>query len=294
MRKKLLFVLAFLSAMGGLFLSGCMRNREQATQPDSVVEQYLETVASSDYIMHALGGMEGKYSYTNSIDALVANYAEGYRLFEVDVSFTSDEQLVLAHSSDDLWTKKDWEQRLGQPYDKDHPDADYDTFMSFLIQGKFRATSFAELLDFMETHDDMFVMIDIGNRSYERTVKIYSAIVDAAQGREGVLQHMIAGGHTTEMISAVKETYAFPILNLYFADEGSREETLRDVKDFADYCEDHQILSFSTASSTYTEADAAIFRGRDLICYVFTTNDEAEAQRLFDLGADVVGTDFLR
>jgi glycerophosphoryl diester phosphodiesterase len=96
------------------------------------------------------------------------------------------------------------------------------------------------------------------------------------------------------MISAVKETYAFPILNLYFADEDSREETLRDVKDFADYCEDNQILSFSTASSTYTEADAAIFRGRDLICYVFTTNDEAEAQRLFDLGADVVGTDFLR
>ena len=59
-------------------------------------------MADNRYIMHALGGMDGKYSYTNSIDALERTYAEGYRLFEVDVSFTSDNKLVLAHSTNNI------------------------------------------------------------------------------------------------------------------------------------------------------------------------------------------------
>ena len=116
-----------------------------------VINKYLETVSQETYIMHALGGMEEKYTYTNSIDALKETYNEGYRLFEVDISFTSDNQLVCAHSSNgtglkdnqkNIWSKKDWTKRLGQKYDKNHPLATYDEFMNFKIQGKFRATSF--------------------------------------------------------------------------------------------------------------------------------------------------------
>jgi glycerophosphoryl diester phosphodiesterase len=59
---------------------------------------------------------------------------------------------------------------------------------------------------------------------------------------------------------------------------------------FISYCKEHDILSFSIPADRFLEELA----DSDLISYVFTTNDEAEAQRLFDLGADVVGTDFLR
>ena len=75
----------------------------------NIITQYIDVVEDEKYILHALGGMEGQYTYINSIDCLEENYASGYRLFEVDVSFTSDGKLVLAHSTDhNVWSKADW------------------------------------------------------------------------------------------------------------------------------------------------------------------------------------------
>lgn len=264
-----------------------------------VVEQYLDTVSNSRYIMHALGGVDGTYSYTNSIDALEASYAEGARLFEVDISFTSDEQLVLAHSTTktalsegeaNTWAKNDWEKRLGQPYDPDKPLASFDEFMGFTIQGRFKATSFAELLDFMEAHDDMFVMLDVGNRSFKATKKIYQAIVEAVGDRESILWHFIVGGHSTAAMNAVLEVYDFPIRNLYFSEDSKREEMLQKPEDFLQYCGEHGIQSFSVSCDRFIpELDIP-----DIISYVFTTDDEAEAKALFETGANIVGTNFLR
>lgn len=286
-----LFFLSLCSVLCLLSTFGCSKTTSQSS---TLLKQYRSTVADNRYIMHALGGMDGKYSYTNSIDALERTYAEGYRLFEVDVSFTSDNKLVLAHSTNNIWKKADWEQRLGQTYYEGRTIPTYEEFMNFTIQGKFKATSFDELLDFMETHDDMFVMIDGNKRSYEDTVSFYTAIVDSAQGREDVLQHMIVGGQTTDMIDAVRAVYDFPLVNLYYDSDEKREKIIQDPEDFIQYCSDHQILSFSAAADTYTKEVSDILGNSDLISYVFTVNDEAQAQELFDRKTDIVGTDFLR
>lgn len=253
--------------------------------------------------------MEGIYSYTNSIDALEANYAEGCRLFEVDLSFTSDKQLVLAHShndayagaadtlEDNVWTRADWTKKLGLPYDPEHPLASYEEFMGFTIQGKFRATSFADLVAFVREHGDVFIMLDVGSRSRQATKEIYQAIVDGAERDDAVLQHFIVGGHTAAMIEAVKEVYPFRIINLYLADEEFRRENdpeWLDIGAFADYCEEQGISSYSVAANRFLPDEARLLGERGLISYVFTCNDEEEAARLREAGATVVGTDFLR
>jgi len=51
-------------------------------------------------IAHAGGELHG-LTYTNSIEALEINYAKGFRAFEIDLSWTADEQLVCLH---------DWEE----------------------------------------------------------------------------------------------------------------------------------------------------------------------------------------
>ena len=51
------------------------------------------------YIAHALGGVGGK-TYTNSIQAFEHNYNKGFKVFEVDLDFTSDDELIAWHSFD--------------------------------------------------------------------------------------------------------------------------------------------------------------------------------------------------
>ncbi|MGI9552859.1 MAG: sulfatase-like hydrolase/transferase [Aurantibacter sp.] len=48
------------------------------------------------YIAHAGGQIDG-IKYTNSLEALTYNYAQGFRLFELDISETSDGTFVAAH-----------------------------------------------------------------------------------------------------------------------------------------------------------------------------------------------------
>lgn len=48
------------------------------------------------FIAHALGGIDGK-KYTNSLEALNEGYDNGIKLFEVDLSMTSDNVMVARH-----------------------------------------------------------------------------------------------------------------------------------------------------------------------------------------------------
>ncbi len=50
-------------------------------------------------IAHAGGGYDNR-NYTNSIEALNHNYARGFRLFEIDFIWTSDDHLVCLHDWD--------------------------------------------------------------------------------------------------------------------------------------------------------------------------------------------------
>ena len=293
--------------------------------PRSYAERYRKTVESQKYIIHALGGMNGTDKYINSIDPLRLIYAEGYRLFEADVSFTSDGKLVLAHSGrDNIWTKSDWEDRLGQdfPFESESGSesesvtaydkhlCSYDTFMNFKIQKKYKATSFKELVIFMAEHDDMFVMIDGGERSYQDTKTFYSAILEETREAldelyiestsseennmlDDVLGRMVVGGQTIEMLNAVKEVYDFPLINFYYNSNDKREGELCKPIDFIHYCDDNGVSSFSVSKDVYDQITAEELEKSTLMSFVFTVNDPAEEARIKAYGADIIGTDFL-
>lgn len=265
----------------------------------SVERCYLRTVKRNRYIMHALGGVEKTYSYTNSVDALALSYQEGYRLFEVDVNYTLDGKLVLVHG----WKKKDYNERIGMENcnqkilkkEKMYIPS-YKNYMKFRIQGHFQASDFAGLLRFMKTHKDMYVMLDIGSKNYEETVKIYSDIVETAkkEDAEKVLKRLIVGGHTREMMDAVRSVYDFRLFNFYFAKDEKREAEVFTPEDFILYCKENHFQSFSIDSGVFTDEIAEKMKNSGLIIYVFAINDEEVAQQFLEKGATVIGTDFLR
>ena len=57
---------------------------------------HRESLGENHLIAHALGGIGGK-PYSNSLEAFIENYNKGIRIFEVDLSITSDGYVVCRH-----------------------------------------------------------------------------------------------------------------------------------------------------------------------------------------------------
>lgn len=249
--------------------------------------KYKSFIKKQDYVAHALGGIDG-FAYTDSKEALENSYNNGFRLFEVDVKLTSDEKLVCVHG----WSKSDYEKRLGWEYNEDNAVMDYDTFMSSKIRGQYTTMSFKDLAEFIEENNDIYIMIDIGSKSYEETKKIYTKIVEDCNNNSKILQRLIVGGHTKSMIKAVKECYNFKLINLYWANDDKREESIKTKEKFVKYCKNNGISSLSISTDNYTDEFGEYMKKNNMIVYVFTENDEDKATQILQ-NADLVGTDFI-
>ena len=281
-----------------ILLCSCGQKAEQAalTQslPDSTPDSFLQTLDEQDYIAHALGGIDG-HSYTNSLEALWRSYEGGARLFEADIHLTSDGKAVLVHG----FAKNDYLKRIGAEY---YPEEgieaggeylpSFDEFMAFEIQGQYQPLDFSMLADFIRAHNDMYVLVDIWTQDYDGTKKTYTAICEACGYDAKVLDHLIAGGHTKEMIYAVENVYSFKHLNLYYSDEIIDDSFTTDG--FIAFCSDWGIESYSIADDSFTADLFERLREGGLISYVFTVNDPERARVLLACGVDAVGSDFIR
>ena len=134
-------------------------------------------------------------------------------------------------------------------------------------------------------------MIDIGRKSYEETKKIYTEILNTTQDKN-ILNRMITGGHTKDMIKAEKELYNFKLINLYRSGE-KLEKSLNTKEKFAKYCTENNITSLSMSTQNYSKELVHFMKEKGLIVYVFTENNEEKANEMLKNGVDVVGTDFL-
>ncbi len=104
-------------------------------------------------IAHAGGGWHGM-AYLNSLEVLSHNYALGHRVFELDFSWTSDDQLVLIH---------DWENTWQSLFPQaDHGTIpDLDTFLHSTMKHGQTPLDLARLRDWMSAHPDAFIVTDI-------------------------------------------------------------------------------------------------------------------------------------
>lgn len=98
-------------------------------------------------IAHALG--DSRPDEMNTLAAFRRSYAEGFRLLEVDISVTRDNRLICRH---------------------DTPDSDEDsfTFSDFVAEnrrlGKKDNCTFADLVQAVRMHPDVYVILDVKNR----------------------------------------------------------------------------------------------------------------------------------
>ena len=230
------------------------------------------------YIAHALGGINGE-TYTNSPDALLLNYALGHRVFEVDLTLTDDNHLVLAHDP------PAWSQPTA-----DQPQAfTRANFLSHLISDQYHSADLTQLLRLMQKYPDFYVVTD-SKASDEPTVRRqFEVLVQTAADLDPTLldRFIIQIYHPT-MLDWIMSIHPWRsvILTLYNYPDWTPENVL----DFATTSG----VKFITMWDNWVTADIMqLWQPAGIQVAAHTVNDLNSDQALRKLGVSVIYTDFL-
>jgi len=116
------------------------------------------------FIAHAGGGID-RQTYTNSLEALNSNYDKGFRYFELDFSWTSDDELVAIH---------DWNYFLRRRLDvtDEVKILTNEEFSKLKTRGKLTQLNLEDVLKWARMKGDAFIVTDVKNENIRALTKI--------------------------------------------------------------------------------------------------------------------------
>lgn len=220
------------------------------------------------YIAHAGGGILG-HTYTNSYEALLLNYHLDHRLFEFDFSLTGDDNTILTHDSTATPTS--------------------DNFNSTLIQDKFRPLSLDQLIKFLYSHPDAYIITDTKATDEPTTRLLLEQIRSAATDLDlSILDRFIIQIYHPDMLAWAMDIHPWKsiIYTLYQDPDWTPESVLA----FAEKTGVKYITLFDTIATPET---LKLWQAAGLLIGVHTINDLTSAQHFLDLGATNIYTDYL-
>ncbi len=271
-------------------------------QYESQIEHLTTPMTKEElaYIAHAMGGIDG-FVYTNSIEAFKANYDKGYRLFEVDLLFTSDDVLVARHE----WTETDYERFEQLDFidlteiemnEREEYVPTLEQFLSMKINGQYTPMTFDDLLQLMQEYPDTIFITDTKWSDDESVEKAFTAIVEQTKKvDESLLSRIIPQLYTIEMFDIIEDINEFEqyVYTMY-------QEVQRSNYDVIEFINEHDKIVFVTmpqflASVWGTPRFDLIVQLQYLKKPLFfhTINDEFILEELLNYGASGVYTDEL-
>lgn len=232
------------------------------------------------FIAHALGGIDGN-TYTNSLEAFEQSYASGYRIFEIDLSFPDTGYTLIACHDRDQWIEKA------------NADTDavfsYENFMSSALCGQYTPLDYRDVIDLMAAYPDVYIVTDTKYMDKVSILLQFSQLVRYAQSvDESVLSRLIPQIYNENMLIPVMSVYPFSSVIYTLYQSGS---TLDEAIDF---CGKSGIRFLTMPDYWLNDQNCStLSRHPELITAVHTVNDAQAAQGLFELGIDLLYTDFL-
>jgi glycerophosphoryl diester phosphodiesterase len=259
----LLTTLASLAASIGM---GCNKHTAHRHYGSAV-----PSVPVPKYIAHAGGGI-GKMSYTNSRDALDANYRRGHRCFEIDLNWTSDDKLVLIH---------DWQGAFRGlfPKGKTASVPTLDEFLRMRMEGGLTPMSFSELVDWLREHPGASIVTDVKDDNLRALRKIAEEYPD-------VIERIIPQIYAFEEYDPVWDVgYRNIILTLY-------------VKNYPDdrvlaFAEGHRPFGVTMWAERAMGPLPKELGRMKIPAFAHTVNSPAEQKKLEANGVSGIYTDFL-
>lgn len=275
-RIRLLLLSAEL-IFSAIFLWGQEPSQALAKTPEFSWSNY-------EIVVHALGGI-GDKTYLNSKESFLSSYKMGCRLFEVDLTKTSDGVWVCRHS---------WNQSLGQWKGEKKQVLSSEEFLSRPLYGKYTPMTLKDLMILLKEYPDAFVMLDSKQysvRNYQRTLEDYADYLEIAQdaGVSEVAGQLIPEIYNQVMFSGTALLYEFPayIYSLW------QEYSIEEIREIASFCEEKKILAATVYCEYWSEEIQDIFAQKGIAVYIYTVNDLNEAVYYKTKGAAGVCSDFL-
>ena len=223
------------------------------------------------FIAHAGGAVNGE-TYTNSLEALEANYAKGFRFFEMDFSWTSDNELVAIHN---------WEGALRGKFIVP-PDMEIPTreeFLALEMKRGLKQLDFESALEWASTKGDAYVVSDI------KTANIV-ALTKINRDFRAFKKHLIPQVYSFEEFDAARLLgYHQIILTLY-----RMKTTPYDVALFA---YERTPLAITMPWEVAQSGLALYLQKNKTIVYAHTVNEENLFSSLRKIGVYGVYTDYL-
>ncbi len=287
MRKKI--VLIFFMVLCSWFMLDLNFSEMEATEREAIEEETTSPLIVStnweDYrlIAHGLGGLDGQYRVTNSLEALEQHYQNGTRLFEVDLIETSDGTVVARH---------DWEaylfRDLGQSYEceKICPLATSE-FLNLKIQNQYTPLTIDDLVKLMKKYPDIYLITDTKTQTKEDTSRIFQKILEAFKEETELLERLIPQFYSPQSFEGMQSVYPFKeTLYTIYLTNPPRQELI-------EFAKKNEVMGIVLPEHHYSVELIESIKSQELKVFLHTINDIEDAKRYLELGIDGIYTDFL-
>lgn len=244
-------------------------------------------------VAHAGGGINGRTS-TNSLEAMNLSADSGYRIIEVDLSLTSDEELILLH-----WDADTGETLEIEPIcENSGGDAlSLNVFQNMKICRKYTPMTGKDLVQWMKKHPSIYIMLDSKYSRIEELKLQYQRLTEICNFDSKLLNRFIVQIYDTESFECIMDTYSFP--NIIYAAYRHAEKKEEYWEQVASECSEKGIKVVLMGREYVATRKHAfrpyigILKENGLLVCVYTVNTITELERMVNAGADIIISDYL-
>lgn len=236
-------------------------------------------------IAHALGEADGKIE-TNSKEAFITSWENGFRVVEGDFTYTSDGTLVLRHDFD---ADGSYYRLEIEPNGKLVMDSK--TFVETPVVYEQTAITAVDLLYLMMEYPDMYLVTDTKDTDKATVQRQFNDLKNIANniGAPEILNRIIPQIYHKDMLNWVKEIYPFQnwIFTLYLI-------TNPNYAEIADFCAANGIDTVTLHYNRATKENVAALKAKGLKVYAHTVNRYLMFEDLLQVGVDGIYTDRIK
>lgn len=235
-------------------------------------------------IAHNMGGeVDSKEGFENA-------YSRGTRLFDADLRFSKDGELILCHEWDGLigyfsFNEEDIyynDLKVGQVERSLLPSKE--EYCQTKIDNKYTMISFADVVEYMKEWGDIYLVCD----AKEDVEETYSTICKIADYNLDVLNRIVVSLYREEDFDIVKSIYPFK----HFAIR-QYENLPRSADEIINICKEKQI-NIVNVGTAYCDTDTIkAYKKNGLFVYVAVVNDISYFDMLRENGVHGIVSDFI-
>jgi len=247
-------------------------------------EQNKKWYEENRLVAHALGAIEDKKE-TNSKEAFIHSWENGYKVMEADFSFTSDDILVVRHDFD-----QDSYYNLEQKVNGS-TEMNSSRFSNEKINFRYTPITATQLLTLLAEYEDVYLITDTKYTDTQRIQKEFTAIVNAAKamGKEDILNRIVVQIYNTEMLDTVKQIYPFTnwIYTLYQTPNPNYDE-------IAAFCANNGIDVVTVNYEAVKKENIQKLTAKGIRVYAHTVNRMLDFKMMLEAGCYGIYTDYIK